>query len=352
MNFPAGVIEGFFGKSWSWPARIACVDFLVRWNYSFYIYAPKSDAFLRRRWREPLPRQSLERLRELSAHCGEQKIDFGVGLTPFEAHLDYESTARAALRAKVLQLNTTGAAILCVLFDDMQGGIRDLAERQSRIVGDICSWSNARQIIVCPTYYSHDPILRQLFGASPEAYLSELGRLMDRAIRFFWTGERVISPGYPAEHLVQVTAEMGREPFLWDNRLANDSRTRCPFLFLDPAFEDEPQLSGRIAGFAINPMNLPTASLIALAAYSQILQSTPDRRTLEEICASLCGPALASQLGRDLKTFQHAGLAKIDADQHAALLRTYSRFGDNPCAAEIAAWLTGDYAFDPACLTA
>jgi hypothetical protein len=65
----AGVIEGFFGKPWDWPGRLSSAGFLRDCGYQFYIYAPKADPFLRRRWREPLPAETLQHLRELSESC-------------------------------------------------------------------------------------------------------------------------------------------------------------------------------------------------------------------------------------------------------------------------------------------
>jgi hyaluronoglucosaminidase len=127
MTVRFGVIEGFFGKPWDWPARLSGVDFLRDWGYQFYVYAPKADPFLRRRWREPMPEETLRHLSELCMHGAANGISIGVGLTPFEIYLNYDQDARIALRAKVRQINNTGATMLCILFDDMRGDIEDCA---------------------------------------------------------------------------------------------------------------------------------------------------------------------------------------------------------------------------------
>jgi hyaluronoglucosaminidase len=54
INMNAGVIEGFFGRPWDWSARHMGIDFLRDYGYQFYVYAPKADPFLRRRWRDPM----------------------------------------------------------------------------------------------------------------------------------------------------------------------------------------------------------------------------------------------------------------------------------------------------------
>jgi hypothetical protein len=77
MTARFGVIEGVFGKPWDWSARLSCVDFLREVGYQFYIYAPKADPFLRRRWCEPLPEETLRHLSELSARGTANGISIG-----------------------------------------------------------------------------------------------------------------------------------------------------------------------------------------------------------------------------------------------------------------------------------
>jgi hypothetical protein len=348
----AGVIEGFFGKSWGWPARLGAAQFLRESGYEFYIYAPKSEAFLRRRWAEPLAEHTLEQLGELAARCRENGLELGIGLTPFEIYLNYGEDARRLLRSKVRQINQTGAQILCVLFDDMRGDVPDLAGLQARVIADVCEHSDATRFIACPTYYSDDPCLAQLFGAAPPSYLQDLGRAVDPRVDFFWTGEKVISDGYPAEHLARVAAQMGRKPFIWDNRTANDSRVRSNHLFLNPAAGSWELGSDQVSGLAINPMNQPYLSRIALCGYRHLLSGGPrGPHVLGEICSRLCGDALAETLLADAGYLQSTRLDRMDAQARRALRERYERETDNPYAQEIAAWLRGEYDFDPACLT-
>src|SRR5271154_4280703 len=130
IHLEAGVIEGFFGKPWDWPARLSSADFLRDCGYQFYIYAPKADPFLRRRWREPLPAAGLQHLGGLSESYRARNLSFGIGFTPFEIYLNYDASAQSSLRSKVRQINDIGADMLCILFDDMRGDIDRLAEIQ------------------------------------------------------------------------------------------------------------------------------------------------------------------------------------------------------------------------------
>ena len=350
IDITAGVIEGFFGKPWNWESRVTGAEFLRNCGYQFYIYAPKSESSLRRQWREPIPSQTLQRLLQLSARCRQSGIAFGIGLTPFEIYRNYDAGAQASLRAKVAQIDQIGVNILCILFDDMRGDIDGLAQIQASVIADICGWSRAARFIICPTYYSHDPLLAREFGSPPKEYLRDLGRVVDPRVDFFWTGEKIISQGYSALHLAQVADDIGRRPFIWDNSIANDSRTRTNFLFLDPAAGAWNLPADHVAGVAINPMNQPYLSRIALRVFQNILTQGP-ADSLPSICRELCGPVVADHLLADLELLQIKGLAELDTDTRRRLLKDYEQRQSNPFAAEVAAWLRGEYVFDPACLT-
>jgi hypothetical protein len=352
IDIRAGVIEGFFGKPWSWESRLNGADFLHDCGYQFYVYAPKSDSFLRRRWREPIPPQTLQHLSEVSARCRRNGVAFGIGLTPFEIYREYDAGAKASLRAKVLQIDQIGVDLLCVLFDDMRGDIEGLAETQTRVISDICNWSSAGRFIVCPTYYSYDRRLAYEFGSPPKDYLRDIGRIVDPCIDFFWTGEKIISGGYSVSHLADVAADIGRKPFIWDNHIANDAKTRTNFLFLDPAAGPWNLPADHVAGVAINPMNQPYLSRIALREFQYILTKGSGTHLLPSICRELCGPIVAERLLADIDLLQNKGLARLDPDARRRLLEHYERLQPNPFAEEVAAWLRGEYVFDPDCLTA
>jgi hypothetical protein len=354
INFTSGVIEGFFGKPWDWPERLSCADFLRDCGYQFYIYAPKADPYLRRRWREPIPDQTLHHLSDLSVRYRERGLTLGIGLTPFEIYLNYDATAQLSLRAKVQQINDIGAGMLCILFDDMRGDVEGLPGLQARVIDDVCAWSNAGRFIVCPTYYSYDSRLAREFGPAPKAYLRDFGRSLDSQIDVFWTGEKVISDGYSAAHLTDVAAVIGRKPFIWDNHISNDSKIRTNHLFLDPSVGSWELPVDLAAGLAINPMNQPHLSRLALRGYRQLLAAEPGAGRSQapgDIYRDLCGAPFAEHLLSDGDLLQKTGLTQMDTGTRRRLLDFYETQKSNPYAQEIAAWLRGEYAFDPQCLT-
>ena len=351
---PRGVIEGFFGKTWPDAARLACAEFLRAHQFDFYIYAPKADRHLRRAWAQPKPQEEIRQLAALSAGFRAKGLRFGLGLTPFEMHIDYGPAARAALQRKVAQLDAVGIDMLCILFDDMRGDVANLSDIQTRVIADITQWSSAQAFIVCPTYYSDDPVLERIFGRAPPAYLENFGRSLDPAIDVFWTGEQVCSAGYSDAHLIDVADRLGRKPFIWDNNIANDGKVRSSHLYLDPksmGWSLDPRLT---TGIAINPMNQPSLSRIALANYASLLSNgaTPLRETaFEAHVRSICGPPLAAAILQDVDLFQNRGLNAIADAARERLVEKYRQFASDGCATEIVAWLAGEYRFDPNCLT-
>jgi hypothetical protein len=106
------------------------------------------------------------------------------------------------------------------------------------------------------------------------------------------------------------------------------------------------------AGLAINPMNQPHLSRIALRGYRYLLNVGPDLSSaLPGICRELAGPRLKELLIEDLGSLQNEGLSRLDEATRQRLLDRYDREAGNPYAEEVAAFLRGEYVFDPQCLT-
>ena len=354
MTIEAGVIEGFFGRPWGEAARLAHAQFLQARGFRYYIYAPKADRSLRRQWREPLSGEQSARLSALSTRFRACGLQFGVGLTPYELHLDYSGHAKTALRSKLAQLDQTGVDILCILFDDMHGAIPDLARLQARVVADISEWTSAQKIMFCPTYYSDDPILGRVFGSPPANYLADLGAALDPAISVFWTGEQVCSSAYSDQHLEDVAGRLGRRPLIWDNHIANDGRERCSHLYLDGLSDGWALNNHLVEGIAFNPMNQPALSRIPLAACAaECTGAVSDRgaRDVGSLARSICGEELGRELANRLELLQIQGLSGLDAAQRSGLLSTFERYAPDGCAGEICSWLRGEFEFDPQCLT-
>jgi hyaluronoglucosaminidase len=351
--FSYGIIEGFFGRVWSWKARQDYAQFLKQHQYQYYIYAPKADRILRRQWQDPWPQEDFDELRALGEVYHQAGLAWGIGLTPFEIHFNYNDQTIAQLGRKIQHINELKPDILAILFDDMRGDCYQMAQIQADVIYRIMDQSTASSFIMCPTYYSDAPVLDKLFGDRPQDYLETLGKLLDPSVRVFWTGPEVCSQSYPVDHLKEVTQKLGRKPFIWDNYPVNDSARMSPFLHLR-AFENRPyQMAEWTSGHAANPMNQAYLSQIPLAtlnlSYQQKERYSPTDAFMEA-ARSLCGQAFTDCLLEDLSRFQDEGLEKLKPELKEALIERYKGF-QTPYGHEVVSWLKGEYPFDPACLT-
>ena len=342
MSPQLGIIEGFFGRPWSWTDRADAVRFLRPHGFSFYLYAPKADPWLRRRWQEPHPPAELDKLVEFREVCRAQNVRFGIGLTPFELHLHAGRGWQEALTARLASLAVLKPDDLAILFDDMRGDVPELAERQAAIVHFAAERGVAQRILSCPSYYSDDPILDVAFGARPDFYLEQLGRLLDPAIELFWTGPEVAAREFTPGHLARVAGQLGRKPFLWDNYPVNDGSRMSQHLHLRGVTGRPAAIAPHIAGHGVNPASQPLLSripLLTLAESYRAGESYDYLAAFGRAAREILGEKLAQRVAKDLLTLQDRGLDRL-GERKAALLARYAAF-DHPAAREICLWLEG-----------
>ena len=119
-SFRLGIVEGFFGRQWSWSARKNMAGFLAAQHFNSYVYAPKNDVYFRKQWQVPCPDAHLLNLQDLSLHVRQLGLDFGIGLSPFEVYRDFSAANRLLLQNKIAQINEIAPQTLCILFDDIE----------------------------------------------------------------------------------------------------------------------------------------------------------------------------------------------------------------------------------------
>lgn len=348
MTPELGIIEGYFGPPWSWEARDAALGTLAGAGYRFFCYAPKMDASLRRDWRGPLAH--ADELAALAAACARHDMRLGIGLSPMGAQARFDDEARAALADKIAAIDATGATELAILFDDMDGGQPDLADRQAAIAEFAASRSRASRITVCPSYYSDDPLLDRVFGQRPEHYLETLAAGLDRRIGIFWTGEEVCAREVSPGHLDDVAGRIGRLPTLWDNYPVNDGPTMSQRLHLRAVTGRSARIGTRLAAHAVNPALQPTLSLAPLLALAESYRAGDaycyGQVTLQTL-AQVLGEPLATMVRGDLKWLQDTSRDRLDAADEHQLRERYAAI-DHPGAREIVAWLDGFWDIDAA----
>lgn len=348
-----GVIEGFYGEPWSWDERAGYAAFLKEHGFSFYIYAPKADGFMRKKWREPFPGDLEKKLTGLCAQYRAAGIEFGVGFSPYEIYLSpFNGEVKRLLQNRIDVFNRIGVDKFGLLMDDMKGDLPELAARQIEIVNWAAERSKAGQLIFCPTYYSLDPVLEKLFGKKPEGYLERLGKELHPKVSLFWTGELVCSKSYSVEHLRATAERLGRKPFLWDNYPVNDGPRMCRFLHLRPMTGRPAAMGGWLSGHAVNPMNQPALSKIVLLTLKESYAAggayDPVPAFLKA-AQTVTGRDMALRLERDLPAFMDKGLDVLTDEEKAGLKEVYRAYLDSrenhaaQAAREIIGWLSGRY---------
>lgn len=348
-----GLIEGFYGRSWAWSDRLLTQDFLGRCGYRYSVYAPKGDATLRRCWREPWDKDTAAHIRELAERARAAGLRWGLGLSPLGLVEDFSAAAIAEFRAKLQYLGGFGPDLLCLLFDDMPRGVDDMAFRQAELASMALELPGLRHLLVCPSYYSRDPVLERIFGAMPANYWEDLGEVLPAQAAVFWTGERVCSMAYPEDDLEDIGLRLRRPVTLWDNYPVNDGARMSRFLHLS-AFEGRPaRLAALTQAHFVNPMNQCRLSWLPLAtlpmSYAEGERYDP-ASAFSVVAREQLGEAHAAILLGDLAALEGQGLDGLAGPDRDRLLARYRRIAE-PWAREIVDWLEGGYAFDPACLT-
>jgi len=344
MDVALGIIEGFYGRPWSWEERRATLSFLAPHGYGFYFYAPKADVYLRRKWREPHPEETAAGLAGLAGECAGLGVRFGVGLSPYGLVEGFDAAAREALARKLAFADELGVNDLAILFDDMPGEIPDLAERQAEIVHWVAGRTRAERVFMCPSYYTDDPVLDRVFGRRPEGYLPRLGALLDPSVEVFWTGEEVVSQEFSPGHLRRVAEQLGRRPFLWDNYPVNDGQRMSQYLHLRGFTGRPASIAPLIAGHGVNPALQAVLTCIPALTLVESYRRGDEYQYGEatrRAAVAVLGEDTGSRLFEDVLFLQEVGLDRL-GEREPQLRERYA--GDeHPGAREIIAWLDGAY---------
>lgn len=351
-DFTLGIVEGFYGRQWSWAQRRELVGKLPAWGYRDYVYAPKGDTQLRSHWRAPFPAAWREAVMAWAKCCQAAGIRWGLGLSPAGAQAKFTDADRQALESKLAEIAQLNPDILWVLFDDLPAGNPNLATNQVAVVESVRKQLPAVKLAVCPSYYSDDPILEEVFGARPVGYFEDLAAGLPKDVEILWTGPKVISDSYSEDDMRRAERQLGRKPLLWDNYPVNDGRKTSRFLHLQPFVGRPAGLAKWTVGHYVNPMNQFHLSELVLSGLANVYREGGNYSAQRQFDLALAElpQVLASLLRRDAQVFQSQGLDALTDNDKSTLIHDYATI-DHPVAEEVRAWLNEEYRFDPACLT-
>lgn len=362
-----GIIEGFFGQTWETASRVAFADLMQRFGGDFYLYAPKRDGRLRKHWREFWHPDYEKNLATLCQEFQKRGLLFGVGISPRGLTHPMSQEDWELLKARVEALNAVGIDILGVFFDDMPSTPL-LLEIQSSIIKRIRSYFH-KKVVFCPSYYSLDPKLDQVFGERPSGYVEDLKNKIPSEVAICWTGPQVISSEITTEHLAHMSNILGRKPFLWENLYANDGPRHCKFLKLKYAEGRTPEILNHVESIGFNLMNQAYLSqIVYLSTLFSLRDRIPPESAFLKSCETLCTPKLAEYICDNRELFLNQGLDAISPLAITALKEELLKIssslrshGSEPgtlkdtssvkIAEEINNWLDGYYIVGEECLT-
>ncbi|NUP14238.1 MAG: hypothetical protein HOW73_50025 [Polyangiaceae bacterium] len=321
MSVGLGVVEGFYGRPWSFGARKRIVRLLGDVGLDTYGYAPKSDPLHRARWWEPLGVDQLRAFEELASVARDAGVRIVYGIAPERlfggrANLKPGSTLGDArfeqLVARCVSLVARGIASFMLLFDDTWPTVvprfasSRIGERHAAVASALVERLRAvdpsASVTVVPAIYSGRA---SALSAGARAYLHGLATKGDFSLA--WTGPRIFSPYITAREVEAFAKAAGRAVWIWNNAIANDwlplatgealgLAGRCRLCF-GPVANLAHGAIDASSGVLLNGAREPVVTEVALTAWAeQVRAPTPAGRDADA--------ALSRALDR---TFGNAG---------------------------------------------
>ncbi len=271
-----GVVEGFYGRPWTFEERKEIVGFLAKNRCNIYLYAPKNDPFHRDRWREPYSDEFFSNFRELVTVGNEAGVDIGFAVSPGLSVVYCKEKEVELLQKKLQAFCDIGVCAVGLFFDDIPLQLTNQADREhfsslasaqaavsNRVFSRLFAEYPELKAIVCPTLYHGDP---------DNEYLIELGALLNEKIMVFWTGPEVCSKTIPKDDAERVYGILKKPILYWDNYPVNDA-TMVPEMHIGPYVGRDPKIVRYASGMLLNPMNQAHASMISLGAAARYLNN-------------------------------------------------------------------------------
>lgn len=290
-----GTIEGFYARGqedWSWNDRMEQVRFYGETKMNTYIYAPKEDPYHRDRWREPYPKDQMDKMVALIKEAEANKVDFVFALSPGNSmNLTSESDFNA-LATKCQTMYDNGVRDFAIFFDDISNkdgiGQAKLLNRFNREF--IKAQDEPCTLVTVPTEYDSNAMLN---GADLKDYTSKFSATLDKDIEVLWTGSSVVPDGISAADAEFINGVYGDRAGIWWNYPTNDYQLNK--LAMGPIHGIDKAVFDSIGYFVMNPMGRAGLSRVTLATgadYSWNVEAYEEDASLMNSC-ELCYPELA-----------------------------------------------------------
>nr|AKA09674.1 O-GlcNAcase [Trichoplax adhaerens] len=227
-KFLSGVVEGFYGKPWSFEQRKTLFSNMAKWGLNTYMYGPKDDEKHRAAWKQAYSKREGDSLRALIRAAEESGILFIYAISP-GVDITYSSNRDMKfLKDKLDQIRNFGCNSFAIFFDDIdtvmclqdQEEFESFAAAQVEVTNEIYKYLGMpANFLFCPTEYCAaraDPNVKE------SKYLVTVGTGLHSDIHIMWTGPKVVSNKISVESILELQTVLRRKPVIWDNIHAND----------------------------------------------------------------------------------------------------------------------------------
>jgi hyaluronoglucosaminidase len=271
-----GVVEGFYGKPWTFKERQDIIKFMGKTGYNIYIYGPKADELHRDSWREKYDDEFINEFKKLVDIGKEYDVDVSIAVSPGLSLIHSSEDDLNALYEKYMQFVNIGVNTISLFLDDIPWKLQHeediknyecLAQAQADFTNKIYEKLQKKvenlKFILCPTEY---------WGKPHVEYHEVLGEKLNRKIDLMWTGPKVCSEYLTVDDAINVSKSFKRKILYWDNYPVNDS-VMVPEMHLDGYIKRDKKLYKYSKGIIINPMNQAYASIFSLKNISYYLNN-------------------------------------------------------------------------------
>ena len=227
-----GIVEGFYGKPWTFEDRADIMDFCRENNLNAYIYAPKDDPYHRDKWREPYPADKLAELKKLVDIAKADGVRFTFAISP---GLDLHYTGKESdkdfdlLIKKMEAMYKIGVRSFAIFFDDLKddkGRHHEDGKLQAEFINRVQDTFHKRHkdivpFIAVPTEYFY---LDMVDGNKVKSYTRDFADNIDEKIVILYTGDGVVCQGISNSQLAAANSVYHHERGLgvWWNYPVND----------------------------------------------------------------------------------------------------------------------------------
>ncbi|WP_369206694.1 beta-N-acetylglucosaminidase domain-containing protein [Streptomyces sp. PU-14G] len=269
-----GTTEGFYGRPWSQPERLAQLDFLGRTKQNYYLYAPGDDPYRQGpRWRDPYPAAQRADFRALAERARRNHVTLGWAVSPGQSLCFSSRDDRRALLRKLDAMRALGVRAFQLRFEDVsysewhcdadadaygtgpEAAARAQAELTNAVADHLAErHPDAAPLSVVPT---------EFFQKGRTEYRAALAAQLDDRVEIGWSGVGVVPRTISGSELAHARGAFPRHRLVtMDNYPVNDFASDR--IFLGPYQGRDPAVASGSAALLTNAMKQPTASRIPL----------------------------------------------------------------------------------------